>query len=175
MNLMNKSIITVMCLTFVLSIIGGFVYWICIMESKPSPEAYATDDLYSIRSAIGRILGSSNETIEDLLSHPSQEATKTVLANFLRKRDFASVADRLMGSDGWGRPYYVDWRTNLANRSTAMLEGNDNSLLIWSAGSNDINEFGGGDDLFDSCDWRVYKQIYKQRMEEANGAPHSNE
>jgi len=168
MILMNKSIKIVICLAFILlPIIGGFVFRLCITETKPSLGAYATDELYSFRSAIGRILGPGNATIEDLLGHPSQDAIKPALANLLRKRDFASVADHLMGQDGWGRSYNIDWRTNLFNRPTAMLRANENSLLIWSSGENGINEYGGGDDCYDSADWQLYIECYKQNSRPA--------
>ena len=169
MALVTKSLKISIGFAFILlPVIAGFLFRLCVTETKPSPGAYATTELYRFRSAIGEILGPGNATIEDLLGHPSQDAIKPALANLLRKRDFASVADHLMGQDGWGHPYHIDWRTNLSNRSTAMLRANENSLLIWSSGENGINEYGGGDDRYDSADWQLYIDCYKQNCSPAD-------
>jgi hypothetical protein len=141
------------------------------LDSAP----YTTTCLYAFRHAIGEMVGPGDNTIEQMLSENSTNELQRSLASLFTSRGYQTVANHLNLPDGWGRPYQIEWRTNLFGVDTPMIHATDNELLIWSAGPNGINEYGGGDDLFDSCDWEMYKHVYKRRMEEMAGSSQSDE
>lgn len=143
--------------------------------TKPPPETYTSISLYWFRSALGQMVGTGEFTIEEMLSSDSTNDLHTSLATLFTRRGYHTASDKLNKHDGWGCPYHLVWRTNLFWVDTPMIHATDNELLIWSSGPNGINEYGGGDDLFDSCDWQIYKHIYKQRMEEIAGSSQFDE
>lgn len=164
-----------------LFVIGFFVfaslmrYGIIEFNTTPPPASFTTISLFWFRTAIGEMVASGESTIEEMLLSDSSDNLQYMLGGLFKKHGYHTAADKLAKHDGWGRPYEIEWRTNLFGVDTPMIHATDNELLIWSSGPNGINEYGGGDDLFDSCDWEIYKHIYKQRMEEIAGSSQSDE
>jgi hypothetical protein len=139
------------------------------------PAPYTVDGLYTFRNALGQMVGPEDFAIEEVLLKDSTNDLHALLATLFEKRGFLRASHAITNYDGWGRPYHVEWRANLIGVDTPMIHANDNELLIWSAGSNGINEYGGGDDLFDDCDWQIYKHVYKQWLKEKEECLHEDE
>ena len=50
--------------------------------------------------------------------------------------------------DRWGNPLEVHTKAEVSKFNVApAISGNENSILIWSKGSNGKNEWGRGDDV----------------------------
>jgi hypothetical protein len=142
---------------------------------KLDPAPYTAGSLYTFRNALGEMIGPEEFTIEEMLLKDSTNDLHISLATLFEKRGYPIASYAITNHDGWGRPYHVEWRTNLVGIDTPMIHATDNELLIWSSGSNGINEYGGGDDLFDDCDWQIYKHVYKQWLKEKEESLHEDE
>jgi hypothetical protein len=148
---------------------------IVVFKSKIPPASSTTIELYLFQLALGQIVAPEEFTIEEMLFRNSTNDLHISLAILFEEHGFRRASHAIIKHDGWGRPYHVEWRTNLFGVDTPMIHANDNELLIWSAGSNGINEYGGGDDLFDDCDWQIFKHSYKQWLKEKENSLHEDE
>ena len=97
---------------------------------------------------IGFLLEDSSTPIEERLHSINSNDLKAALIVLLETEGGdKGAADLLRRGDGWGRPYNVEWRSNLVDVATRMLDWNNLPLQVWSSGENGVNEHGDGDDI----------------------------
>jgi hypothetical protein len=122
--------------------------WLVEYPHKAQPDSISSAGVNRISTEIGFLFGYSTTPIEERLRSINRNDLKAALIVLLETEGGdKGAADLLRRGDGWGRPYNVEWRSNLVDVATSMLTWNDFPLLIWSSGENGVNEYGEGDDI----------------------------
>jgi hypothetical protein len=122
--------------------------WLVEYPHKAQPDSISSARVNRISTEIGFLFGYSTFSIEERLHSINSNDLKAALIVLLETEGGdKGAADLLRRGDGWGRPYHVEWRSNLVDVATSMLTWNDFPLLVWSSGENGVNEYGEGDDL----------------------------
>ena len=124
------------------------VFWLYEYPHTPTPGNVSVGGVGRISTEIGFLFGDSTFSIEERLHSINSNDLKTALIVLLETEGGdEGAADLLRRGDGWGRPYNVEWRSNLVDVATRMLDWNNLPLQVWSSGENGVNEHGDGDDL----------------------------
>lgn len=156
---MTNRLRTYLWIFSIMGIIGGFSW---VMEhydqGQRNPGAESLYDLAVYCEGFGLSLAHTNSSLEEVLvRHDNEDLLDAVILLIARDETLKPISDNLRRSDGWGRPYNVEWRTNMVGVASPMLKANQDALLIWSSGENGVNEYGNGDDIFDYGDWTIYR------------------
>lgn len=152
---------------WIFSIMGVLVGYSWLIDhydqGRRNPGAESVRDLALYREGIGLSLAHANSSLEEILArHDGDNLLDAVIQLIARDETLKPISDNLRKSDGWGRPYNVEWRTNIVGVASPMLKANQDALLIWSSGENGVNEYGNGDDIFDYGDWTIYRDETKE-------------
>ncbi|MEO8205936.1 MAG: hypothetical protein ABI615_07115 [Chthoniobacterales bacterium] len=86
---------------------------------------------------------------DEVLTILTLTAPETVLA--AKNKEKTQYVDWSKGkgfSDPWGNPYMIAWQKNTTPLTDSHGSKLTYSFFVWSYGTNGINEFGQGDDLF---------------------------
>ena len=122
--------------------------WLVEHPHTPTPGNMSVAGVNRISTEIGFLFGDSTFSIEERLHSINSNDLKAALIVLLETEGGdKGAADLLRRGDGWGRPYNVEWRSNLVDVATRMLDWNNLPLQVWSSGENGVNEYGDGDDL----------------------------
>lgn len=152
---------------WIFSIMGVLVGYSWLIDhydqGRRNPGAESVRDLALYREGIGLSLAHANSSLEEILArHDGDNLLDAVIQLIARDETLKPISNNLRKSDGWGRPYNVEWRTNIVGVASPMLKANQDALLIWSSGENGVNEYGNGDDIFDYGDWTIYRDETKE-------------
>jgi hypothetical protein len=155
-------------LNFQLSLLGGVVFLSLLGGCKPRPpqisfkDGKAMSDVRQIGVGlwgymadykdVTPLVGSAPTGIinaDEVLPILMLEAPDNVLAvKNKEKVEYVGMPKGKGYNDPWGNPYMIAWQKN----TKPVTDSNGNKLAysfyVWSFGSNGINEFGQGDDLF---------------------------
>ncbi|MEI7729387.1 MAG: hypothetical protein WCO56_07430 [Verrucomicrobiota bacterium] len=126
----------------------------CSPPTTVAPKAQTQNRLKNIYHAL-RILESENHTnIGRLLQNSTetnlQKGLLVLLSNNSQTLGFdPKIIDKKILSDGYGRRFNVEFKTNLLSKfgPTALTEAGFD-VVVWSNGSNGVNENGFGDDVY---------------------------
>jgi hypothetical protein len=153
MTAMKKT--TVAMIIVIIWSVMHLVFWLYEYPHTPQPDSVSMAGAAKISTAVGFILKGYPPIEKELLKIRSSDL-KSALIKLIETEGWDDdAAERLRTGDGWGRPYNVEWRTNMVGIESPMLRDNQNALLIWSSGENGVNENGNGDDIFAYVDWNI--------------------
>ena len=148
MTAMKKSTV-VMIFVIIIWCVMRLVFWLYEYPHMEQPGSVSVAGVNRISTAIGFIIEESRTPIEGKILEKCGADLKSALIELIEEEGGdKGAADLLRCGDGWGRPYNVEWRTNLVDVTSPMLIRNRFPLLVWSSGWNGVNEYGNGDDIY---------------------------
>lgn len=146
---MKNTTMNVIMTVFIIWVTMWLVCWLVEYPHKAQPDSVSIGGVGRISTEIGFLIEDSTIPIEERLLNIHSNDLKAALIVLLEAEGGdKGAADLLRRGDGWGRPYNVEWRTNLVDTASPMLIWNRFPLLVWSSGWNGVNEYGNGDDIY---------------------------
>ncbi len=147
---------------WMLAFILGFFFCLKIVkvneENSDSPAVLSRRTLSYYNASIGFVLSKGDASLSARLNRYGDMSLITALMELIASDEsLVAVSKKLSQVDAWGNLYNVEWRTNMVDIVSPMLQENNNELLIWSSGANGINEYGHGDDIYEGQDWTIYR------------------
>lgn len=117
--------------------------------AKKSPFIETQERLQTLKQ-LASDFEKNNQTGIDLLLQESPENLPSVDRVFWVFQE-ASGDEKVLFSnyvDGWGLPFNVDYKTNFTDLPEKAYKSLENlTVVIWSNGPNNENEFGKNDDI----------------------------